>query len=165
MHDDLKSKLERYLPIRVVVRHHEGAVEGLVEHSFAMAWQKDRVNIFWSGKAYSMLGEHQLDGTKDAAHNCKKDRGEMVIDPLAADSPIEIDWESWLADLAAKRDKFVCRNAKFTTRPHGQYMLRALNAERELAALKPLYEERGRVLNIYQEQEARLREVLEQTQD
>jgi hypothetical protein len=104
----LKHNLSRYLPIRVVIRHNEGVIQGLVENSFSLDWSATRVNIFWSGKAYSMLGEHDLNGIENAKHNAKA-AGDLVIDPLAEDSPIEIDWEKWLASTT----KFDKRNAPF----------------------------------------------------
>jgi len=128
MHDDLKAKLERYLPIRVVVKVKDGQVHGLVEHSFSMDWDPKRVNIFWSGKAYSILGEHDLDGISWAQKNAEEHKDEYVFDPLAEDSPIEVDWEKWLAAT----DKFSKRNAPFTTKPQGAWQLRALTAERKL---------------------------------
>ena len=115
------EKLIRFMPIRVVLRRHaDGEIEGLVENSFSMDWSKQRVNIFWSGKAYSMLGEHMLDGVESAEYNCKKTEPdlftpeEFVVDPLAEDSPIEIDWEAWLNAT----DKFTKRNAPFKVKQH-----------------------------------------------
>jgi hypothetical protein len=127
--DDTRAKLERYLPIRVVLSlGDDGRVLGLTEESFSMGREPDRVNLFWSGKAYSILGEHQLDGVKWAADNAKKP-GDLVFDPLAEDSPIEVDWERWLASTS-KYDK---RNARFAARPLGAHVLRAALAERDLA--------------------------------
>lgn len=103
----LKHNLSRYLPIRVVVRNTDGLIEGLTENSFSMDWSKNRVNIFWSGKAYSILGEHILDGVANAKDNARN--GDLVIDPLSNESPIEVDWEKWLSS-ATKYDK---RNAPF----------------------------------------------------
>lgn len=106
-HAILKYNLSRLLPIRVVLRENEGKIEGLVENSFSMSWSDKVVNIFWSGKAYSMLGEHSLDAVADAQHNAKSDG--KVIDPLADDSPIEVDWEAWTKATT----KFNQRNAPF----------------------------------------------------
>lgn len=98
-----RTRLERFLPIRVVIRRHaDGTLEGLTEESWNLNWSANRVNIFWSGKAYSILGETTLDGVADAKHNCKASRPdlftpeELVIDPLTQDSPIAIDWVRWL---------------------------------------------------------------------
>lgn len=142
MNEELKSKLERFLPIRMVVRIHEGKVQGRTEHSFGMDWDDKRVNVFWSGKAFSIVGEHQLDGISWAARNLNKfDVAQFVIDPLAEDSPIEVDWETWLADASRKPvDKYTARNAPFTVKPHGTWQLRALSAERQYAELKPRYD-------------------------
>lgn len=134
MNQEIKDKLERFLPIRIVVRIEDEKVQGLVEHSFAMGWDASRANVFWSGKAYSMLGEHQLDGIKSASCNAKSHKfTEFVVDPLAEDSPIDVNWEKWLAAT----EKFDTRNATFTVKQHGAYILRALAAERELANIKP----------------------------
>lgn len=136
MHDDLKAKLEPYFPIRMVVRIHEGKVQGKVEHSFSMDWDDGHVNVFWSGKAFSMLGEHQLNGEKWAKGNLNQWKTEeFLIDPLAEDSPIEVDWEKWIAST----DKFNKRNAHFTVKPHGTWQLRAMAAERMYNELKPRF--------------------------
>lgn len=135
---ELQDKLARYLPIRMVVRVEEGKVQGRVEHSFSMDWDDGRVNVFWSGKAYSILGEHQLDGVKWANDNVNKQKFnefEFVIDPLADDSPIDVDWETWLAAT----DKFSKRNAKFTVKPGAAFQLRAMAAEAELVKLRASY--------------------------
>lgn len=112
-----QARLERFLPLRVVIRRHaDGSIEGLTEESWNMNWSDKRVNIFWSGKAYSILGESILDAQADAEHNCSQDQApdlftaeEMVIDPLAEDSPIMVDWKRWLS-ASNKYDK---RNAHF----------------------------------------------------
>lgn len=134
MSPGLMEKLERLLPIRVVARIEDGRIEGRVENSFSMDWEKSRINIFWSGKAYSMLGEHNLDGVSWAKSNVNQFKyTEFVLDPMQDDCPIEIDWESWLT-AQTKYDK---RNAPFKTKPGGAYQLRAMAAERELAVVKP----------------------------
>ena len=112
-----QARLERLLPLRVVVRQHaDGSIEGLTEESWNMNWSDKRVNIFWSGKAYSILGERILDAEANAKHNCKQEEApdlfsteDIVIDPMAQDSPIVIDWERWL-NASHKYDK---RNAHF----------------------------------------------------
>lgn len=116
LREEDRARLERFLPIRVVVRRHaDGAIEGLTEESWNLNWSHNRVNIFWSGKAYSILGETTLDGVADAKHNCEATLPdlftpqELVIDPLAEDSPIAIDWLRWL-NASHKYDK---RNAHF----------------------------------------------------
>lgn len=103
----LKHDLSRYLPIRVVLRNEDGKLRGLIENSFSMDFSDTRVRIWWSGKAYSILGEHNLSGPEDAAHNAKP--GDLVLDPLAEDSPIEVDWEAWIKATG----KFDKRNAPF----------------------------------------------------
>lgn len=104
----LKHGLSRYLPLRVVLRKEDdGNLKGLCEESFSMSMSPAFVRIWWSGKAYSMLGEHILSGIDDAKHNAKS--GDLVLDPLAEDCPIEIDWEKWLNATT----KYGKRNAPF----------------------------------------------------
>lgn len=107
----LKHELARFLPIRVVLRKgDDGEITGLCEGSFSMDWSKHNVRIWWSGKAYSFLGEHNLNGIDDAEHNAKA--GDLVIDPLLDDSPIEVDWDRW----QKATDKYGKRNAPFKIR-------------------------------------------------
>jgi hypothetical protein len=105
--DVLKHNLSRFLPIRVVLRKEDDTYKGLIENSFSMDFSETRVRVWWSGKAYSILGEHNLSGIEDAEHNAKP--GDLVIDPLAEDSPIEVDWEAWEKSTS----KFDKRNAPF----------------------------------------------------
>lgn len=131
MTDHLAEQLKPFLPIRVVLELQEGVIHGLTELSFSMKMDPQRVNIFWSGKAYSILGEHDLDGVSWAEENCKPSLGQVVVDPLHPDSPIEIDWSAWLeAFRSPTRSKFHRRNAPFTAKPLGVYVIRALVAER-----------------------------------
>ena len=112
-----QERLQRFLPVRAVIRRHaDGSIEGLTEESWNMNWSQKRVNIFWSGKAYSMLGESLLDAQADAQQNCKKTTAtdlftaqESVIDLMADDCPIAVDWKRWL-NASHKYDK---RNAHF----------------------------------------------------
>ena len=103
------AELIRFLPIRVVLRKDEdGTLLGLCEESFSMSMEKSHVRIWWSGKAYSNFGTtHEINGVNDATYNSKD--GDMVIDPLADDSPITINWERWLAATT----KYSQRNAPF----------------------------------------------------
>lgn len=104
----LKYNLSRFLPIRVVLRKAEyGELQGLCEDSWSMSMSDHYVRIWWSGKAYSMLGEHNIDGSADAEHNAKE--GDLILDPLSDDCPIEINWEAW---TTATR-KYGQRNAPF----------------------------------------------------
>jgi hypothetical protein len=106
---EVMDKLERFKPIAIVLKREDRKLQGLIEHSFAMDWDKERVNIFWSGKAYSMLGEHMLNGPKAAQSNCRGSK-EAVFDALSLECPVDIDWERWLAAT----NKFDKRNAYFT---------------------------------------------------
>ena len=113
---NMLPELEKYLPLRVVVRQHiNGTIEGLTEESFNMNWSNRYVRVFWSGTAYSMLGEHTINGIDDAVHNCKKTSTEdcltieNVYDPLDPHCPIQVDWRAWLN----AKDKYSKRNAPF----------------------------------------------------
>lgn len=100
--------LSRFLPIRIVLREKDGKLQGLCEDSFSMSMSDYNVRIWWSGKAYSMLGEHQLSGIENAEHNAKE--GDQILDPLALDCPVEINWTKWLSATT----KYSQRNALFT---------------------------------------------------
>lgn len=106
----LKHDLSRFMPIRVVLREVDGKLHGLTEESFTMNVSDTHVRIWWSGKAYSFLGEHFLDGTEDAAHNAKP--GDLILDPLDESCPVKIDWERW----ASATTKYGKRNAPFTVK-------------------------------------------------
>lgn len=105
----LLEKLIRCAPYRIVLKKTEdGTYLGLCENSFSMSWEKDRVQIYWSGTGYSNLGTtHQLDAVSWAAHNAKE--GDLVLDPFSDDCPIEIDWTRWLKAT----NKYDSRNARF----------------------------------------------------
>lgn len=104
----LKHDISRLLPVRIIMRENEGKLQGYVEHSFSMDWDDKRVLIYWSGKAYSMLGEHNLDAIKWSADN-NIAAGGTIYDPLVEDCPVEIDWDKWLNAT----NKFDKRNAPF----------------------------------------------------
>lgn len=88
---DINERLRKLSPIRVIIRKNSaGKIEGQVEHSFSMGWSENLVNIYWSGTAYSMLGEHEMNAIEWANGNAINP-GEMVIDPLTPDSPIKVD--------------------------------------------------------------------------
>lgn len=128
--DEITERLKPYLPIRVVLCIENDQIHGLTELSFAMGTDLKRVNVFWSGKAYSILGEHELDGVSWATENWKP--GRAVIDPLAPDSPVDVDWAAWLdAVTTPGAHKFNKRNAPFTAKPNA---VEALLASIEKAA-------------------------------
>lgn len=136
MNENIQDQLAKYLPIRMVVRLHENTIEGKIELSFSMGWNADRANVFWSGRSYSVLGEHDSDAVKWAGQNINKyDANEVMIDPLSEDSPIEVDWQSWLS----ASDKYNKRNAKFTVKHQGVWQLRSIVAESKLEELKAKY--------------------------
>lgn len=133
---EIQDKLARFLPIRVILRLENNVIEGKTEESFSMGWESAHVCIFWSGDAFSDFGTIKMDGVKWAAENFKSSKfTDFIIDPLAADSPIEIDWSAW---LAATR-KHAKRNAPFISKPPSVWQLRALAAEHELRDLKPIH--------------------------
>lgn len=99
--------IERFKPLRIVMREGEQGLRGLVEHSFAMDFDEKRACVFWSGKAYSILGEHMLDGQEWAKSNAKE--GDYIFDPLDPMCPVQVDWPAWLI----AKDKFGKRNPPF----------------------------------------------------
>lgn len=108
MSEIIPAYLERYKPIRIVMCESPDGLEGLIENSFSMNYHKNRVNIFWSGKAYSMLGEHEINGIEWAEHNAKKT--DYIFDPLDPMCPVTVDWAAWLSASS----KFYKRNAPFS---------------------------------------------------
>ena len=106
---ELLEQLIRRAPYRVVLtKNPDGTHLGLCENSFSMSYEKNRVLIFWSGKAYSLLGEHQLDAVAWAQHQVKSET-DLVFDPFSDECPIEIDWDRWLT----AKTKYDQRNARF----------------------------------------------------
>lgn len=104
----LKYGLSRYLPIRIILRKVDnGELHGLCEDSFSIGTSGSFVRIWWSGKAYSILGEHNVSGIDDAKDNAKQ--GDLILDPLSDDCPVEIDWDRWLKSTT----KYYKRNAPF----------------------------------------------------
>jgi hypothetical protein len=104
----LKHDLSRYLPLRIILRKtDDGKFQGLCEDSFSMSISDYNVRVWWSGKAYSILGEHLINGIDDANHNAKE--GDLILDPLADDCPVEINWEKWKSATT----KYSKRNALF----------------------------------------------------
>ena len=114
MDKEILERLQKYAPLAIVVRLKDGNVEALVEHSFSVDWSDTHVRVFWSGKAYSILGEHLINGIDDATHNAKE--GQFACDALSDDCPIEIDWEKWLSAFEGNGSKFDARNAPYTTK-------------------------------------------------
>jgi hypothetical protein len=105
--------ISRLAPLRIILKKDDdGNYLGYCENSFSMSWEKDRIQIHWSGTAYSNLGTtHTLDATEITGPegvDCE------CLDPLSDSCPIEIDWESW-ANAKTKYDK---RNARFKIRKH-----------------------------------------------
>lgn len=113
----LDERLRRFLPLRIILRKElDGRYSGMVENSFSLSYDTHRVNIFWSGEAYSFLGKHKLDAVRDAEYNAPPMGGE-IFDPLSPGCPIAVDLASWLDTLADKTShKFDRRNAFFEQR-------------------------------------------------
>ncbi len=106
-----EQTLKEHLPLRIILRKNEEDAthyEGLVEHSFSMGWDKHRALVFWSGKAYSMLGTLTLDAVADAESNAQALGGEL-FDPLDPTCPVQIDFTTWYEAT----NKFDKRNAFF----------------------------------------------------
>ena len=111
---DLRARVERLMPMRVVIRHYpDGTMKALTEESWNMNWSNERALIFWSGKGYSIFGEHLLDGIAAAQEHCSPK--DIMVDPCAEDSPIRMDWMRWL-NAKTKYDK---RNAPFRLNREG----------------------------------------------
>jgi hypothetical protein len=103
----------------------DNAYSALVENSFSMDWKTDSVRFFWSGKAYSILGTHELDGFQDAedqrAHYQTKHPDDVlaVFDIRDPNLPIIIDWAEWQKNREYGRQddkrwrKFLARNPPF----------------------------------------------------
>jgi hypothetical protein len=105
--------VKEYFPIRVVLRFNDdGSIEGLCEDSFSMSWSTERVQVYWSGKAYSILGEHILDAQRDSEYNAKKYKNTFVFNPFDKLCPVKIDVVRWLNDMCI-RNKYGARNAIF----------------------------------------------------
>ncbi len=103
--------LARFLPMRIVLRKlDDGTYHGLCEDSFSMSTEPGIARIWWSGKAYSMIGEHTINGIDDANRNSKE--GDIIVDPLSDDCPVQINWDRWLSATT----KYGKRNASFSTK-------------------------------------------------
>lgn len=121
----LDKRLQRFRPMYVVLGRapEDNAWRGRVENSFSMDWSEDRVRLWWSGVAYSFLGEHQISGLEDAKANCPgigsgviKQHGwdYLVVDLEDPDCPVEVDFEEWLLDMKqGVRRKYENRNPRF----------------------------------------------------
>lgn len=108
--------IEEFRPMRIVIRPtDDGKYEGLIENSFDMGWSRERVCIFWSGKAYSILGEHQINGVEWAQQNCNTARGELMFDPEDPACPVDVNLKYW-HESWARRGKFDQRNGPFKMR-------------------------------------------------
>lgn len=112
---------EKHLPLRILLRKTaDGQYEGEVEHSFHLSWERDKVGIYWSGTAYSLLGACQLDAIKDAEGNAarKNDPSSIIVcDPLSTECHVEVDIVTWTkAFMSPKANKFDKRNAPFIQR-------------------------------------------------
>lgn len=123
MVDEIDPRLARLLPIRCLLAKSPGAnrPKALVELSFNMDWSDRWALIYWSGTAYSALGSVELDADEDVASirdyymNKHPDWEFTVVDPLAEDSPIKIEVDTWLK-AQSSGNKFGARNAPYELR-------------------------------------------------
>ncbi len=114
------AEIRSKLPVFIVLAREPGSncYKGLIENSFTMDWSSDRVRAFWTGKAYSILGEHQLDGQKDAEAQKKyykikhPDWMIEIFDARSPECPILINWEAWYK----ANTKYDSRNMPFAMR-------------------------------------------------
>ena len=106
----IKAYIQKYTPIRIILNRE--CTMGYCEESFCMSESNNRVRIWWSGKAYSILGEHTINGIDDSAYNIK-DSNRLIFDPTDPMCPVNIDWELWLNDMY-NNNKYGSRNANFT---------------------------------------------------
>lgn len=110
--------LQRFLPIRISIRPTpDGSYEAVTELSMGMEWHRERANIWWSGKAYSMLGEHILDAIAETKGNVST-LGGQIWDPLDPACPVEVNLAYWLAAITGgkARSRYDKRNAPFAVR-------------------------------------------------
>lgn len=94
-----------------------------IERSFCMDVSTERAFVFRTGKFYSILGEHDIDGLAWATEECERCNRDhpgwdfKVYDAHAEDFPIEVDWEAWNRDLEHRVGrKFAIRNPAFVMR-------------------------------------------------
>lgn len=107
----VSAYLQKFAPLRIILT--KNCTHGYCEESFSMSESPDRVRVWWSGKAYSVLGEHYVDGISDAKYNAKDYLDRLIFDPLDNLCPVEIDWVQWLFDMHTC-NKYGARNAKFS---------------------------------------------------
>lgn len=69
----LEKRLKENTPLRIMIKKTDGAYKGYIENSFNMDWSQTHVLVYWSGKAYSMLGEHELCALKDVEYHMRND--------------------------------------------------------------------------------------------
>ncbi len=100
--------LKRFLPLRVILRRVDNEYKGIIEESFSMGVSSEYVRLWWSGRAYSFLGEITLDACKDASYNCHH-ADDVIYNPLSNDCPVVIDFDVW----EKATDKFGKRNPPF----------------------------------------------------
>lgn len=112
--------------ILLVKKPSENSYSGIVEGSFALDSNKDRTRFFWTGVAYFLGNQYDIDGKKDAQemmdYYLKKypDWEIEMFDVENEDLPVTIDWEQWFKDnepnpntLSGVKNKFGARNVKF----------------------------------------------------
>lgn len=121
----------------VVCVNPDGTLSGLVENSFSMSKSADRVNVFWSGRGYSFLGEHNVDGKSWAKQNYNPARGWFMVELGTEDCPIEIDLVNWFNSTT----KYTKRNALFKMREGFDFSEQAKEA-----AIREAYDEKHKAI-------------------
>lgn len=150
----LEEKVQSLSPMfAVVCVNPDGTLSGLVENSFAMSKSADRVNVFWSGRGYSMLGEHNLDGKSWAKQNCNPARGWFMVELGTENCPIEIDLVNWFQATS----KYNKRNALFKMREGFDF-----SEEAKAAAVREAYDEKHKSIMELVEVRNRAEEVYNQ---
>ena len=140
LNEEDQAYLERLSPVCVVVKKNaEGDYEGLIEASFSMDFDKKTIRMWWSGKAYSMLGEHIINGEEDARGNAieheptygrglSKPLNEYPLRPgyeifniMDDNLPVTINVKRWLESMRNPDEyKYYKRNALFTIKENKQ---------------------------------------------
>lgn len=158
-----EEKMKSLSPMYAVLYvNPDATISGMIENSFTMGWDLKHVNVFWSGDAFSMLGEHHLNGEKDARANCTR-KGAFVVNLLDDDCPVEIDWLTWLNAT----HKFSQRNAPFKMKEGFDHSARAAQSKIDDAyadkhnAVIDLVSVRDRAESVYNEKLREAKKVLD----
>jgi hypothetical protein len=119
--------LERMSPLRIVMGRNKDRSNnyshGVIENSWTMDLSTERVSVWWTGTANTIIGKITIDAQEDAEDQLayfRRKHPDMefeILDPRAEDCPICIDIPTWLADnRIGQSRKFQARNAAWTIR-------------------------------------------------